>query len=107
MGKLTSPSKPMQSLEQWKEERREIVLQMLFNAFMLIMFTIAVSSVAYMSWNVAKIAMWKQTNHVCLSLQEQAEVFKNHGFYITQWEADRCADYEIDAPIATRPVVND
>ena len=84
------------------QEQKEIALQILFNGFMLIMFTIAVVSVAYMTWNVAKIAMWKQTNHVCLTLQEQAEVFKDNGFYITQWEADRCADYKIDAPVKSR-----
>lgn len=97
----------MKTLQQWKEERREAVLQMLFSGFMLIMFTIAVVSVAYMAWNVGKIALWRMDNVACLKLQDQAKVFKNHGFYITPEESKRCADYEIDAPVIYRTLTDE
>lgn len=79
------------------EEKKEILLQMVFNGFMLVMFVVAIAAFLYLLGNVVLYGEYRQTNHVCLTLQDQAEKFDE--FYITKAEAERCADYEIDAPV--------
>lgn len=81
------------------EEKREIVLQMIFWGFMMIMFVVSIAATGYLAWNVGKLALWRMDDVACQKLQYQAEEFKEQGFYITPGEAERCADYEIDAPV--------
>jgi len=88
-------------------ETREIVLQMIFWGFMMIMFVVSIAATGYLAWNVGKLALWRMDDVACQKLQSQSVEFKDFGFYITPEEAERCADYQIDAPVERRPLFNE
>lgn len=83
-----------------KEETREIVLQMIFWGFMLTAFVASIAATGYMAWNVGKLMLWNLDDTACQKLQLQAEDYPQ--FYITESEAERCKDYQIDAPVKSR-----
>lgn len=80
---------------------------MIFWGFMLVMFVISIAATGYLAWHVGKLALFRIDDVACQKLQHQSVQFKDYGFYITPEEAERCADYEIDAPVVHRTLFDD
>ena len=80
-------------------QTKETILMMIFWGFMITAFTASIYASGYMAYHVGNLMLQNFDEAACLKLQQQALDFKDQGFYITQTDAERCTNYEIQAPV--------